>query len=156
MVFEISEEQCWGCGKYYKDVEVCKRCQRAKYCRRKCQKFHWVHGGILAAENWIGMGGKLGKRFRAFAERVPFVTHGLSLSLGSPAPLDESLVKDIKGFLDRHNIRCYSEHLSYCSDNGHLYDLMPIPFTDEAVHYVAGRIKYVQKILERMEKSRNY
>lgn len=103
----------------------------------------------VAPENWIGMGGKLGKRFRAFAERVPFVTHGLSLSLGGPAPLDESLVKDIKGFLDRHNIRCYSEHLSYCSDNGHLYDLMPIPFTEEAVHYVADRIKYVQKILER-------
>lgn len=103
----------------------------------------------VAPENWIGMGGRLGKRFRAFTEKVPFVTHGLSLSLGSPAPLDESLVQDVKGFLDKFNIRCYSEHLSYCSDNGHLYDLMPIPFTQEAVHYVADRIKRVQNILER-------
>ena len=38
--------------------------------------------------------------------------------------------------LDEHRFRCYTEHLSYCSDDGHLYDLMPIPFTEEAVHYV--------------------
>lgn len=103
----------------------------------------------VAPENWIGMGGKLGKRFRAMTEKVPFVTHGLSLSIGSPAPLDENFVHDVKKFLDEHNILCYSEHLSYCSDQGHLYDLMPIPFTDEAVHYVAERIKCVQDILER-------
>ena len=102
----------------------------------------------VAPENWIGIGGKLGKRFRAFTEKVQFVTHGLSLSLGSPAPLDESLVQDIKTFLDKFKIRCYSEHLSYCSDSGHLYDLMPIPFTDEAIHYVTKRIKRVQEILE--------
>jgi len=103
----------------------------------------------VAPENWIGIGGKLGKRFRAITERVPFVTHGLSLSLGSPAPLDEIFVRDVKKFLDEHNIRYYSEHLSYCSDQGHLYDLMPIPFTEEAVYYVADRIKRVQEILER-------
>jgi uncharacterized protein (UPF0276 family) len=103
----------------------------------------------VAPENWIGMGGKLGKRFRSFTEKVPFVAHGLSLSLGSPSPLDESFIYDVKKFLDAHHIRCYSEHLSYCSDNGHLYDLMPIPFTEEAVHYVADRIKRVQEILER-------
>ncbi|QMU62433.1 MAG: DUF692 family protein [Gammaproteobacteria bacterium] len=103
----------------------------------------------VAPENWIGIGGKLGKRFRAITEKVPFVTHGLSLSIGSPAPLDEKFVCEVKKFLDEHSIRCYSEHLSYCSDQGHLYDLMPIPFTDEAVHYVADRIKRVQDILER-------
>ncbi len=103
----------------------------------------------VAPENWIGIGGRLGKRFRALTEKVPFVTHGLSLSIGSPAPLDENFVHDVKKFLDEHNIRCYSEHLSYCSDQGHLYDLMPIPFTEEAVHYVADRIERVQDILER-------
>ncbi|MGH8503890.1 MAG: HvfB family MNIO-type RiPP peptide maturase [Gammaproteobacteria bacterium] len=103
----------------------------------------------VAPENWIHVGGALGKRFRAFTERYPFVTHGLSLSLGGPAPLDEGLVGDIKQFLDTHRIRAYSEHLSYCSDDGHLYDLMPIPFTEEAVGYVAGRIRRVQEILER-------
>ncbi|NNM12793.1 MAG: DUF692 domain-containing protein [Gammaproteobacteria bacterium] len=103
----------------------------------------------VAPENWMGAGGKLKKQFHAFTERYPFVTHGLSLSIGSPAPLDEEFVRNIKTFLDEHSIRFYTEHLSYCSDYGHLYDLMPIPFTGEAVHYVAERIKRVQDILER-------
>ncbi|MDC9612090.1 DUF692 domain-containing protein, partial [Pseudoalteromonas sp. GABNS16H] len=77
-----------------------------------------------------------------------FVTHGLSLSLGGPEPLDFELLKSVKSFLKEHNIRRYTEHLSYCSDHGHLYDLMPIPFTEEAVHYVADRIRQVQDFLE--------
>ena len=102
----------------------------------------------VAPENWIHVGGALGKKLRFFTERYPFVIHGLSLSIGSPAPLDEKLLLDIKQFIKEHNIRCYSEHLSYCSDDGHLYDLLPIPFTDEAVDYVAARIRRVQEILE--------
>jgi uncharacterized protein (UPF0276 family) len=104
----------------------------------------------VAPENWIGVGGRFGRQFRALAERFELVCHGLSLSIGSPAPLDIAFLKDVKRFLDANNIRCYTEHLSYCSDDkGHLYDLMPIPFTDEAVIYVADRIKRVQEILER-------
>ncbi|MCG6936208.1 MAG: DUF692 domain-containing protein [Proteobacteria bacterium] len=102
----------------------------------------------VAPENWIGVGGSQGKAFRNFTEQYPFICHGLSLSIGSPGPLDEAFVHRLKQFLKQHQIRCYSEHLSYCSDDGHLYDLMPIPFTEEAVHYVAARIKRVQDILE--------
>ena len=101
----------------------------------------------VAPENWIGMGGRLGKRFRKYTERYPFVTHGLSLSIGGPTPIDIQFVKDIKKFMQQHNILQYTEHLTYCSDDGHLYDLMPIPFTTDAVHYVADRIKQVQDIL---------
>jgi len=103
----------------------------------------------VAPENWIGVGGEYGKQFRALTERYPFICHGLSLSIGSPAPLDEAFLQKLKRFLNEHNIRCYSEHLSYCSDGGHLYDLMPIPFTEEAVKYVSARIRRVQDILER-------
>ena len=103
----------------------------------------------VAPENWIGVGGSYGKQFRTFTERYPFICHGLSLSIGGPAPLDETFVHRVKHFLDKHRIRAYSEHLSYCSDDGHLYDLMPIPFTEEAVHHVAGRIRRTQDILER-------
>jgi uncharacterized protein (UPF0276 family) len=103
----------------------------------------------VAPENWIGLGGRWGKQFRAMTERHPFVCHGLSLSIGSPAPLDEEFVRRLKDFLDTHGIRAYSEHLSYSSDDGHLYDLMPIPFTEEAVHHVAERVRRVQDILER-------
>ena len=103
----------------------------------------------VAPENWMKLGGAFGKQFRAFTERFPFVTHGLSLSLGGTAPLDENFVRDIKHFLDTHGIADYSEHLSWCSDDGHLYDLAPIPFTFEAVQHVAARIRCVQDILER-------
>jgi len=103
----------------------------------------------VAPENWMELGGRFGRQFRALTERHPFVTHGLSLSLGGPAPLDTSFVRRVKKFLDAHGIRYYTEHLSYCSDDGHLYDLMPIPFTEDAVGYVAARIRRVQDILER-------
>ena len=103
----------------------------------------------VAPENWINVGGRFGKQFRAMTEAYPFVLHGLSLSLGSPAPIDVDLVRSIKQLMDEHQIDLYTEHLSYCSDTGHLYDLMPIPFTTEAVHYVAARIRQVQDILER-------
>lgn len=103
----------------------------------------------VAPENWIDLGGALGRRFRAFAERYPFVCHGLSLSLGGPSPLDEMLLRKIRSFLDRYRIPLYTEHLSYCSDEGHLYDLLPIPMTDEAVRYVAARIRQTQDILGR-------
>ena len=103
----------------------------------------------VAPENWMRVGGKDGKIFRSFTEQHDFVCHGLSLSIGSPAPLDETFVRELKVFLDEHEIKAYTEHLSYCSDDGHLYDLMPIPFTEDAVRYVAERIRRVQDILER-------
>lgn len=103
----------------------------------------------IAPENWIGVGGRLAKQLRQYTERYPFICHGLSLSLGSPSPLDENFIRQVKDFLDRHQIQVYSEHLSYCSDHGHLYDLMPIPYTEEAVTYVAKRIRQVQDMLER-------
>jgi uncharacterized protein (UPF0276 family) len=101
----------------------------------------------IAPENWIGVGGRLGRELRALTERHAFVCHGLSLSLGGPAPLDETLLARIRRLLDTHGIALYSEHLSYCSDDGHLYDLMPIPFTEEAVHWVSARIRRVQAFL---------
>ena len=108
-----------------------------------------VHFMEVAPENWIDVGGLYGSQFRSIAERIPIVCHGLSLNLGGPAPLDEAFLHRLRQFLDTHDVRCYSEHLSYCADDGHLYDLMPIPFTEEAVHYVAGRIRRVQDIIGR-------
>ena len=102
----------------------------------------------VAPENWIHVGGALGKKLRFFTERYPFLIHGLSLSIGAPSPLNEQLVRDIKAFMAEHNIRLYSEHLSACGDDGQLYDLMPIPFTEEAVSYIAARVRRVQDILE--------
>ncbi|GMU45787.1 MAG: hypothetical protein AMXMBFR26_05690 [Porticoccaceae bacterium] len=102
----------------------------------------------VAPENWMRVGGRLGRRFREFSERYPVACHGLSLSLGSTDPLDLDFLRELKAFLRSHRVRCYSEHLSYCSDRGHLYDLLPMPFTGAAVRHVAARIRQVQDLLE--------
>jgi len=84
------------------------------------------------------------------AERYPITSHGLSLSIGSPEELDLNLLKQIKQFLETYKVEIYSEHLSYSKcDNAHLYDLLPIPFTQDAVMHIAGRIKQVQDFLGR-------
>ncbi|MEO1036803.1 MAG: DUF692 domain-containing protein [Pseudomonadota bacterium] len=101
----------------------------------------------VAPENWLEVGGKLQRAFAEYNERYPIVFHGLSLSLGAPAPLDTHLVRKIATFMQEHGIRYYSEHLSYCGDDAHLYDLLPIPFTQEAAHYVADRIRQTQDII---------
>lgn len=101
----------------------------------------------VVPENWIRLGGRYGKQLRKLTEQFPFVAHGLSLSIGSPDPLDTNFIRDVRDFLKQHQIKIYTEHLTYCSDAGHMYDLMPIPFTSEAVDYVAQRIIQVQDIL---------
>ncbi|MDX9766271.1 MAG: DUF692 domain-containing protein [Ectothiorhodospiraceae bacterium] len=101
----------------------------------------------IAPENWVRVGGAYGRQLRAFTERHPFVAHGLSLSIGGPEPLDRELLTSIRELMRAHGMRCYSEHLSYSSFDGHLYDLMPIPFTEQAVHYTAARIREVQDFL---------
>ncbi|WP_412072126.1 DUF692 domain-containing protein [Pseudomonas fluorescens] len=103
----------------------------------------------VAPENWIGIGGAHGHALRSLAERYPLSCHGLSLSLGGPAPLDVAFLHEVRSFLDHYQVPLYSEHLSYCSDDGHLYDLLPLPFTEEAVHHVAARIRQSQDILGR-------
>lgn len=101
----------------------------------------------LAPENWAGVGGRAARDLRAFTERHRFVCHGLSLSLGGPGPLDEALLRRIKAFMRVHGMTLYTEHLSWCADESHLYDLLPIPQTQEAVRWVAQRIHRAQDIL---------
>jgi uncharacterized protein (UPF0276 family) len=103
----------------------------------------------LAPDNWIGVGGRFGEQLAQLSSRFPLSAHGLSLSLGGTQPLDMKLLQGTRELIERHGITLYSEHLSYASDDGHLYDLMPIPFTDEAVRHVAARIRVVQDVLAR-------
>ena len=103
----------------------------------------------VAPENWIPLGGKYQKQFQQASSQSPFTTHGLSLSIGSSDKLDVEFVKTVKRFLDANDIALYSEHLSFCSGNGHMYDLMPIPFTEDAIKHVVSRIAQVQDIIER-------
>jgi len=100
-----------------------------------------------APENWIGVGGRYGRQFREFAERYPIILHGLSLDIGGPDPIDADLVRSVRGLMSELGSPVYSEHLSYCAAGGHLYDLLPIPFTEEAVRHVVARVRQVQDIL---------
>lgn len=101
----------------------------------------------VAPENWMTVGGKAKRDFLEFAEKYPMVLHGLSLSIGGPDELNVAFVKALKKFKESINAPIYSEHLSYCTDGGQLYDLMPIPFTQAAADYVADRVMQVQDII---------
>ncbi len=103
----------------------------------------------VAPENWIGIGGYWKKQLKKALEKYPLYTHGLSLSIGSPDELDYDFLKKVKLFLKETNAQIYSEHLSYAKcDNAHLYDLLPIPFTEDAANHVAKRITTIQDLLE--------
>ncbi len=103
----------------------------------------------LAPENWMDIGGFWSKTLHSISERYTLTCHGLSLSLGSPESLDWDFLSKIKTFLKQFNISIYSEHLSYCKcENAHLYDLLPIPFRQDAVKHLVRRIREVQDFLE--------
>ncbi len=111
-----------------------------------------IHFVEIAPENWIGAGGRSAADLAWFVERFPIVCHGLCLSLGGPDPLNIDFLKQVKQFLAQNKIPLYTEHLSFCSDiqqdkPGYMYDLLPIPFTEEAVKYVAQRIRQTQDLL---------
>lgn len=101
----------------------------------------------IAPENWLDMGGRTARRLRTCAERYPLVCHGLSLDLGGMRPLDTGLLHRVRAFMREHDIGLYTEHLSWCGDDGHLYDLLPMPLTAEAVRWMAQRIRQAQDIL---------
>ncbi len=104
----------------------------------------------FAPENWMGMGGAWKRVMDKAVDRFPITCHGLSLSLGSPEELDWQFIRELKSFLDENRVTIYSEHLSYTkSRNAHLYDLLPIPFRQDAIDHVVDRIRRVQDLLER-------
>lgn len=101
----------------------------------------------IAPENWLALGGKFSRQLAQVCERTPLICHGLSLSIGGPDPLDLELLQALRRFMREHGISVYSEHLSYCAADGHLYDLLPVPFTAAAVDHVVARIHQVQELL---------
>lgn len=103
----------------------------------------------VAPENWLGVGGRLGEAFAHIASRVPIACHGLLLNLGGPDPLDLRHVREIGTFLDRHDIRVYGDHLTFCGDSSLLYELLPMPFTEESARHLSARISQVQDVLGR-------
>ena len=98
----------------------------------------------LAPENWIGAGGRLGHALESISARIPMVSHGLLGNLGGTDPLDTEFLDKTAKFLSQYNVRLYGDHLTYCGDEGLLYELLPMPYTLAAAAHMADRIKRVQ------------
>jgi uncharacterized protein (UPF0276 family) len=102
----------------------------------------------LTPENYLGRGGRYAAMLAAVVERWPAVTHGLSLSLGGPDPFDLAHLRRLGELVHRIGAPWHSDHLSFGAvDATMLHDLLPVPFTPEAVRHVADRIAQAQEIL---------
>lgn len=101
-------------------------------------------------ENYVGRGGRFRHRFDRARERWPIVTHGLSLGVGSTDPLDEAYARELSAFLSDVGTPWHSEHLCFCGVDGvMLHDLLPLPFTDEAIEQAATGAMRLRDRIER-------
>src|SRR5262249_1158891 len=101
-----------------------------------------------APENYMRRGGRFPAALAACAERWSIVTHGLAMSLGGTDPLDRAYLRTLAGFVADVRTPWHSDHLCFGSVNGAaLHDLMPLPFTGEAVRHVAARVRAARDAL---------
>lgn len=104
----------------------------------------------VISENYLVSGGKPLYYLDAIAERYPLVIHGVSLSIGGPHPLDRDYLHQLKALAQRIQPRWVSDHLCWSRGNAHqLHDLLPLPFSEESLAHVAGRVQQVQDVLGR-------
>ena len=102
----------------------------------------------IISENYLLTQGKPLHFLDRVAERYPIVMHGVSLSIGSTDPLDRSYLEQLKALRDRVGARWVSDHLCWTGVAGkNTHDLLPIPYTEEALRHVAARVKEVQDFL---------
>ena len=102
------------------------------------------------SENYMVPGGQPLRMLDRIAERYPLVLHGVSLSIASTAPLDMGYLAQLKTLADRVNPKWISDHLCWTGVHGvNLHDLLPVPYTEEALGHVASRIAAVQDYLGR-------
>jgi uncharacterized protein len=103
----------------------------------------------VAPENYMDIGGRLYKDFCELASKRPVRTHSVAMSLGSLDPLNRIFLKQLKEFIRKHKVPFHSDHICFSSFKGVQFDdLLPLPFTWEAVKHIAKRIRQAQDILE--------
>jgi uncharacterized protein len=104
----------------------------------------------IISENYMVPGGRPLAMLDKIRADYPIVMHGVSMSIGSTAPLDMDYLTKLKALAERVEPKWISDHLCWTGVHGvNLHDLMPIPYTEEAVAHVAGRIGRVQDFLGR-------
>lgn len=101
----------------------------------------WVE---IIPENFLTLGGRAQRALDACRERWPVLPHGVGLNIGGPDPLDEDYVTRLAALVRRVDAPFFSDHLCYSRLGGvHLHDLLPLPFTEEAVEHVVPRVREV-------------
>lgn len=104
----------------------------------------------IITENYLVAGGKALYFLDAIGEQYPLVMHGVSLSIGGPHELDRDYLQQMKKLAARVKPAWISDHLCWSRGSAHqLHDLLPLPYTEECLHYVATRVRQVQDVIER-------
>jgi uncharacterized protein (UPF0276 family) len=104
----------------------------------------------VISENYMVPGGQPLRILEQIAERYPVVMHGVSLSIASTAPLDTDYLAGLKRLVERVHPKWISDHLCWTGVHGvNLHDLLPIPYTEEALDHIADRVNTVQDYLGR-------
>ncbi len=102
------------------------------------------------SENYMVPGGRPLHFLDRIRERYPVVLHGVSLSIGSADPLDRSYLRELKALAARVEPEWISDHLCWTGVAGrNLHDLMPLPYTEEALRHVVRKVREVQDVLGR-------
>jgi uncharacterized protein (UPF0276 family) len=106
----------------------------------------WVE---IHPENYLGRGGRFAAHLETALSRWPVVTHGLSLCVGATDPFEPGYVRALKSLLRRVGARWHSEHLAWGNVGpAFAHDLLPLPFTDEAIAVAVARIRELRDALE--------
>lgn len=104
----------------------------------------------IVPENWLFMPFFHRQNFENIINNSFVVAHGVSLSLGSNTPVDMKFLTQIKRFLNRYEIKHYSDHISFSSLNGHnTHELLPIPLTKNMLQMLCEKVDLVQNFLKR-------
>lgn len=111
------------------------------------QRVDWLE---VISDNYLVPGGKPMRMLDAIRDRYPMAMHGVAMSIGSVAGPDANYLRQIKGLMDRIQPLWVSDHLCWTGVHGrHLHDLLPLPYTEEAIDVVVRNILRVQDVLGR-------
>ena len=104
----------------------------------------------VLTENYLVPGGKPLHYLMRMRERYPLAMHGVSMSIGSTAPLDRDYLRQVQELAARLEPAWISDHLCWTGVAGrNTHDLLPLPYTEEALAHVVERVRTVQDILGR-------
>lgn len=139
--------KAWSGAERVRGVGIGLRFELWSALRETERRVDWLE---LIAENYTEQGGWRRRQRDEARERWPLIAHGVSVSVGGPDDLDGAELKRLKRLLDEVGAEYYSDHLCWtrCASH-HYHDLLPLPRTEEAVQWCAGRARRISEALER-------